>query len=237
QKEPGYWYRDAEGEYRYVGRAGDQTGILQGEEATGWAKIEGYWYHFENTGKMNVGWKTKIADRVGKLFKLYFYPKGNKDNYPVGSVAKGEVNIPENGQNYTYYFGELQGGDYKNENQLVPKPPTDVAAADREKIGMKWRMHTGWRKQGTKFLYHTADGKQVEVHDTIPIRNDGKGGNPYYTTVHDNKTYYFQGKGLTLGWNESSWDKLRRYFAKADEGADGYIEGEMGSVAKFLELS
>ncbi|MEW4237133.1 hypothetical protein Q0N71_30790, partial [Bacillus thuringiensis] len=230
QKDPGYWYRDTDRDYRYVGRAGDLTGILQGEEATGWAKIEGHWYHFENTGKMNVGWKTdkvKLENGVEKTFKLYFYPKGNEGKHPVGSVARGEVTIPENGENYTYYFGELQGGDYTNENQLVPKPITDVAAADREKIGRQWRMHTGWRKQEQKFLYHTADGKQVEVHDKIPIRNGGHGNNPYYTTVHDKKTYYFQGEGLTIGFNERYGKGEWVHFAKTDEVLGEFIEGEL----------
>ncbi|MFJ8120018.1 binary toxin-like calcium binding domain-containing protein, partial [Bacillus mycoides] len=227
QREPGYWYGDAEGDYHYVGRKGDLTDISHGVDATGWAKIEGNWYRFESNGKMDIGWKTDktaVLGGVDKTFKLYFYPKGNEAKRPVGSVATGEVEIIENGHKETYYFGELQGGDYRSENQLVPKPLTDVSVQDRGKIGMKWHMHTGWRKKGTKFIYHTADGKRVEERDSIPIQNAGTGNLPYYTTVHDQKSYFFYDKGLVLGWNQR--DGKRTYFAKTGE-VDGHIEGEM----------
>lgn len=101
----GGWYQD--GNYWYClypsGATKYDGTTATGEMITGWEKIRGYWYYFNEYGQMSTYWK-----EVSGVY-YYFSPSGADaiSGYPQGAMATGAQYIPyTKGSSYyrNYYF-------------------------------------------------------------------------------------------------------------------------------------
>lgn len=104
----GGWYK--EGNYWYClypdGAIKYNKDKADGEMITGWEKIRGYWYYFNESGQMATYWR-----QVAGVY-YFFSPSGSDaiSGYPEGAMITGEHYLPytEGSTRYlNYYFNNL----------------------------------------------------------------------------------------------------------------------------------
>ena len=124
----GGWYQD--GNYWYClypsGATKYDGSTATGEMITGWEKIRGYWYYFNEYGQMATYWK-----EVSGVY-YYFSPSGADaiSGYPEGAMITGEHYLPYTQGSSTYlnyYFsssGAMQDWHYPLPEELVSGVPS-----------------------------------------------------------------------------------------------------------------
>ena len=112
----GGWYQD--GNYWYCLYPNNATkydgSTAHGEMITGWEKIRGYWYYFNEYGQMTTYWR-----QISGVY-YYFSPSGADaiPGYPEGAMITGEHYLPytKGSSRYlNYYFsssGAMQDWSY-----------------------------------------------------------------------------------------------------------------------------
>ena len=124
----GGWYQD--GNYWYClypsGATKYDGSTATGEMITGWEKIRGYWYYFNEYGQMTTYWR-----QISGVY-YYFSPSGADaiSGYPEGAMITGEHYIPytKGSSRYlNYYFsssGAMQDWHYPLPEELVSGVPS-----------------------------------------------------------------------------------------------------------------
>ena len=107
-------------------------------KTTGWQKISGKWYYYDNNGSKITGWK-KISN------KWYFFNKS------TGAMLTGWQKI--SGKWYYFKGGVMQTGWKKISNKWY--------------YFKGGEMKTGWMKSGTKWYYFNNNGSMVTGNKVI----------------------------------------------------------------------
>ena len=174
--EVGYWIEENGNRYYY----------LNGEPLTDQGyKIDGYWYYFDEYGRMLTGWRQKGSD-------YYYYDE-------EGHMASGK-GLKING--YWYYFetsgAMLTGWREKGADRYYYDEEGHMASGKGLQIDGYWyyfetsgAMLTGWREKGADRYYYDEEGHMAS----------GKG------LKIDGYWYYFETSGAMLtGWREKGAD-------------------------------
>lgn len=194
-----------------------------GVEATGWTKVEGSWYYFNDWQGMLFDTKEEIKGKTYRFTKSGKMVTGWYNNYYINEVWDSELDdyVEEKQDRWEYYdaSGVLATGWTKVKNSWYYFNAYDNLAIGSTTIGRTQYefkssgvLQGNWVKDNKGIWFKTADGKYYKNQ---------------LITVGDNK-YYFNSSGyVTKGWKKISnkWYYFDDLGIMAENGSY-YISGK-----------
>ena len=137
------------GQYGWINQGNDTYfRYPDGKIATGWMKLDGIYYRFDNTGKLKKGW---FQNQYGHWF--YLDPN-------TGAMKTGWFN-----DNGNYYYLSKEGGD-KEGTMAKGLTVIDGKTYFFNDYGM---MYTGWRNIGGAYYYFYPKGSTGGAYGYMAI--------------------------------------------------------------------